>query len=99
MTLRLVLFDFDGTLADSGPWMREVINDVARRYRFRTVSPTEIDELRGKDTRAILAELGVSTWKVPFIARHMIRKADKAFDDFAGTGADMGLVRKVLGIG
>jgi sugar phosphate isomerase/epimerase len=35
----------------------------------------------------------------PFIARHMIRKADKAFDDFAGSGADMGLVRNVLGIG
>ncbi|MBU6268661.1 MAG: sugar phosphate isomerase/epimerase [Sphingomonadales bacterium] len=34
----------------------------------------------------------------PFIARHMIRKADKAFDDFAGTGADMDLIRKVLGL-
>ena len=34
----------------------------------------------------------------PFIARHMIRKADKAFDDFAGSGADMGLVRQVLGL-
>lgn len=34
----------------------------------------------------------------PFIARHMIRKADKAFDDFAGTGADIGLVRQVLGL-
>ena len=35
----------------------------------------------------------------PFIARHMIRKADKAFDDFAGTGTDQGLIRKVLGLG
>lgn len=34
----------------------------------------------------------------PFIARHMIRKADKAFDDFAGTGADLELVRTVLGL-
>jgi sugar phosphate isomerase/epimerase len=34
----------------------------------------------------------------PFIARHMIRKADKAFDDFAGSGADMDQVRKVLGL-
>ena len=35
----------------------------------------------------------------PFIARHMIRKADKAFDDFAGSGADIGVVRQVLGLG
>ena len=34
----------------------------------------------------------------PFIARHMIRKADKAFDDFAGTGADMNTIRKALGL-
>ena len=34
----------------------------------------------------------------PFIARHMIRKADKAFDDFAGTGADMETIRKALGL-
>jgi len=34
----------------------------------------------------------------PFIARHMIRKADKAFDDFAGTGSDTAFVRQVLGL-
>ena len=34
----------------------------------------------------------------PFIARHMIRKAEKAFDDFAGTGADKALIDKVLGL-
>ncbi|MBV1686334.1 sugar phosphate isomerase/epimerase [Novosphingobium sp. G106] len=35
----------------------------------------------------------------PFIARHMIRKAEKAFDDFAGTGSDKALIAKVLGLG
>ncbi len=35
----------------------------------------------------------------PFIARHMIRKPDRAFDDFAGTGADKALIDKVLGLG
>ena len=34
----------------------------------------------------------------PFIARHMIRKAEKAFDDFAGTGVDKGLIQQVLGL-
>ncbi len=35
----------------------------------------------------------------PFIARHMIRKADKAFDDFAGSGMDKALIARVLGLG
>ena len=34
----------------------------------------------------------------PFIARHMIRKAEKAFDDFAGAGADEARNRRVLGL-
>ena len=33
----------------------------------------------------------------PFIAAHMIRRAEKAFDDFAG-GSDPGLNRKLLGL-
>ena len=34
----------------------------------------------------------------PFIARHMIRKADRAFDDFAGGAADPSFLRQVLGL-
>jgi sugar phosphate isomerase/epimerase len=34
----------------------------------------------------------------PFIARHMIRKADRAFDDFAGAAPDAEKNRRVLGL-
>ncbi|MET0180388.1 MAG: sugar phosphate isomerase/epimerase [Novosphingobium sp.] len=34
----------------------------------------------------------------PFIARHMIRKAEKAFDDFAGGSVDKTLLDAVLGL-
>lgn len=34
----------------------------------------------------------------PFIAKHMITKADKAFDDFAGGGADKARNRRILGL-
>ncbi|HYD23431.1 MAG TPA: sugar phosphate isomerase/epimerase [Croceibacterium sp.] len=34
----------------------------------------------------------------PFIAAHMIRKADKAFDDFAGAAPDAARNRRVLGL-
>lgn len=34
----------------------------------------------------------------PFIAKHIIRKTEKAFDDFAGAGADEELNKQVLGL-
>ncbi|MFN4976108.1 MAG: sugar phosphate isomerase/epimerase, partial [Bacteroidota bacterium] len=34
----------------------------------------------------------------PFIKNHIIRVTEKAFDDFAGTGADEKTNRSILGI-
>ncbi|MBT0669176.1 sugar phosphate isomerase/epimerase, partial [Novosphingobium profundi] len=35
----------------------------------------------------------------PFIANHIIRVTDKAFDDFAGSGSDRALNARLMGIG
>ncbi len=67
----LVIFDFDGTLADSAGWFARTLNGVARRYRFREVTRAEMEAMRDEDTRAMLARLGIARWKLPFIARHM----------------------------
>ena len=68
---RLVVFDFDGTLADSFDWFCGVLNGVADRYGFRRVAEEERDELRALGAREIVARLGVPAWKLPMIARHM----------------------------
>lgn len=74
MPYRLVLFDFDGTLADSFPWFTTVVNDVADKCRFRRIAPDEFDTLRGKSAREMIAHLGVSRWKLPFIANDMRKR-------------------------
>ena len=75
MPPQLIIFDFDGTLADSAPWFAGELNDLARRFRFREVSEAERQELRRMDTRSIIRFLGIARWKMPFIARHMRRRA------------------------
>lgn len=75
MAYKLVIFDFDGTLADTFPWFTAVLNDVAARYRFRRVEAHEVDGLRGYSARQLLDHLGIKPWKLPFIARHMRRLA------------------------
>jgi phosphoglycolate phosphatase len=68
---RLVIFDMDGTLADSFPWFTTVLNAVADKFRFRRVAPEEVDTLRRLDSQRILERLEVPRWKLPLIARHM----------------------------
>lgn len=78
MRYRLAIFDFDGTLADSGPWMVKALNEAAPIFGYRPVRDEEIEALRGKDNRTIIREMGVPMWKLPFIAHHIRRKAAAA---------------------
>jgi phosphoglycolate phosphatase len=71
MRWRLVIFDFDGTLADSFPWFLSVLGTVARRHGFRSVEGVELQELRLLGTRDILRRMRVPPWKLPAIARDM----------------------------
>jgi phosphoglycolate phosphatase len=67
----LVLFDFDGTLSDSGQWFLSIVDDLAERFRFRSVHPDEVEGLRKRTTREVIDHLGISRWKLPIIARHV----------------------------
>jgi phosphoglycolate phosphatase len=69
----MVIFDFDGTLADSIAWMMRVFNSIAAKHRFRQVTEAEIETLRGRSNREIIKYLGVSNWRLPLIARHVRR--------------------------
>lgn len=81
MSYRLALFDFDGTLADSMHWFLGIFDQVADRFGYRRLAPGDPERLRGLETRAILRHLGIPTWKVPPIARHV---RDLAERDIAG---------------
>jgi phosphoglycolate phosphatase len=83
----LVIFDLDGTLADSFPWFRRHVNGVADRFAFRRIDDEDVDSLRHAGSREILARLEVPAWKLPAIARHMRRLKGRHIADiplFAG---------------
>jgi phosphoglycolate phosphatase len=96
MPYSLVIFDLDGTLADSFPWFLRNINDVADRFRFNRIRDEDVESLRHADSRKILKCLNVPLWKLPAIARHMQRmKAEQLADIplFPGTTAMLRTLR------
>ena len=75
------------SVADSLPWFRQVLNEVAREFGFRPLPPDEIEQLRRSSSRDILKRLDVPLWKVPRIATHMRAMKRHALRDiplFAG---------------
>lgn len=100
MRYRLAIFDFDGTLADSFPWVLQAMDDVADRFKFRRVREGELEELRHLDAREVMKRLGVPRWKLPMIARYVRTRMAADVDQislFPGAGemieqlADAGL--------
>jgi len=72
---RLAIFDFDGTLADTLPWLLTLLEDIAARFDIPGAAGLEIDEMRGLSAREIVARLGIPAWKLPRIAAHVHRLA------------------------
>jgi len=65
-----LLFDFDGTLADSFPFFRAVFNQLAARHRFKALTPQDIEHLRHLDARQVMRHVGLPMWRLPFVAAH-----------------------------
>ncbi len=73
-----MIFDFDGTLADSAAWFRSILPDLARRFGFRCPDEEELEVLRHKPPREVMRILKIPGWKLVFIAVHVRKRAAKA---------------------
>ncbi|WP_144151642.1 HAD hydrolase-like protein [Paraburkholderia sp. BCC1885] len=65
MAIKLAIFDFDGTLADTFPLFVESLNGLAVRHDFRQVEHHEVNRLRSMGAREILRDLRLPMHRVP----------------------------------
>ncbi len=77
---RLVIFDFDGTLADSLPWLRRAFSELADQFGFKRPDEGDLEALRRIPPREAMRLLRVPRWKVPFIAASARRRMSRELD-------------------
>lgn len=77
---RLVIFDFDGTLADSFPWFLDVFDHLAERFGFLNPDRSDLDMLRRLGPRELLKRLKVPLLKLPAIATYTQRLQNEQID-------------------
>jgi phosphoglycolate phosphatase len=105
MPYRLVIFDFDGTLANSYSWFLSVVNQAADRYGFVRIDDANREMLRGQEARQIIRHLRLPAWKAPLVARFMRRRmhidaggiplyegTDRMLEDLARRGLALAIV-------
>ncbi|WP_368231666.1 HAD hydrolase-like protein [Aeromonas sp. s3] len=69
----LVMFDLDGTLADSLGFFIRTHNLLSAKYHFQPIQPHEVELLRQRSPREIMDHLGLPRWKLPFVAQDFVR--------------------------
>lgn len=75
MKYRMLVFDFDGTLADSGDWFVETLNAMADELKFKKLDKTKSSEFRGLGPIEFLKYLGVPAYKMPRIVARIRSEA------------------------
>lgn len=72
---QLVIFDFDGTLADSMPWLYSMIDHLVEKFNFDQPSKFDLESLRTSHAREVMKKYNVSFWKMlrmsQYVQKHM----------------------------
>lgn len=77
MPYKLVVFDFDGTLADSLAAAVGIFNRVAEEFGYKPVE--DVAAARAMNTRQFLRHHGISLWRLPrLVRRYHAAAADEA---------------------
>jgi phosphoglycolate phosphatase len=63
-----IVFDFDGTIADSFELAHQILNKLAERHGFRPVADSEVEVMRQMSMREFFSTLGISLIRLPMLA-------------------------------
>ncbi len=74
-TCPVLIFDFDGTIADTHQYIIGISNRLAREFGYKHIAPEDVENLKNKTAREVIGILKIPLLKVPGI----ISRAKKEF--------------------
>ncbi len=94
---KAIIFDFDGTIADSFELFVKTLNKLLRKTE--PISQERLTELRGMSIKEIMAQLGIKSWQLPRFIIKGRREIGKNFDDIAVFENMPEVIRTLFGMG
>jgi len=69
MTVKLIIFDFDGTIADTLLSIVSITNRLAEEFGYKQTSQEDLASLRNLTSRQIIKQSGIPIFKIPFLIK------------------------------
>ena len=77
MTAKVVLFDFDGTIADTYNAIVKITNQLSSEFGYKALKEEELLLLKNLSSREIVKLSEISIFKVPFLVRRVRTELSK----------------------
>ncbi|OCQ92811.1 carotenoid oxygenase [Nostoc sp. MBR 210] len=82
MTQKVIVFDFDGTIADTVDALVGIANRLATEFGYKQITPEQLAHLRNLTSREIIKYSGVSLLKIPFLLRKVKSELKNKIHEF-----------------
>lgn len=92
---RLLLFDFDGTIADTFQCGLEILNSMAAEFGYRPLGMADIPHARDMRTRELMKFLGISATKMPKISQRGKEELNRRMDKIQPLEGMVDLLRRL----
>ncbi len=69
MKYKLIIFDFDGTLANSFPWVLNILDELAEKFKAIPLDHSRLEEIKTYSPQKIMKMHRVPVWKLPAILK------------------------------
>lgn len=71
MTIKLIIFDFDGTIADTYQVVIKIVNSLSGEFGYQPLDDKTQKLLRNLSSKEIIKKSGISLFKLPFLAKRV----------------------------
>ncbi|MFH1089296.1 MAG: HAD-IA family hydrolase [Candidatus Uhrbacteria bacterium] len=85
MSPKTLIFDFDGTLADTLDAAVKIYNDLAPKFHCRTINLADKEELRNKRPQELFKIFGIAWFKLPFLLFKIQKELHKQIETIKPT--------------
>jgi phosphoglycolate phosphatase len=71
MTAKVILFDFDGTIADTYQAIANITNQLSTEFGYKALDQEELVLIKNLSSREIVKRSEISIFKLPFLVRRV----------------------------